>query len=374
MDDHDRDFLTSNYQKLAAFLDLNSRFLFFLIARCVFTAPMLKDILNEGTETERKERLVLELRRRGPLAFQKLKSILVSTNQLQAASLMELGRNCIHPSLTENHSDSTKDVSPKLQVRYAKELKTGAKLYKMTSKPRGKCLIINNIDFKGLLEDRVGAELDGTGLKTVFYQLGYEVNLEYNKTASEMLQLLNDHAGDPKLQNMDSCVVIIMSHGLSGFVSGVDSEKVYFNWIFNLFDNVNCPYLKGKPKMFFFQACRGKRRDCSVLKHTLADHDTEDISQQSCRRMPARTDMLIAYASVDNYVALRDGEFGSWFCQELICTLVEEAWDTDLETMLKHVNLSVQQRMAEDGEMQSTEWTNCGFNYTLYFNPGLYGP
>lgn len=59
-------------------------------------------------------------------------------------------------------------------------------------------------------------------------------------------------------KDVDSTVVVIMSHGASGDKCyGSDGEHVDYADIIDMFNNCNCPNLKDKPKMFFIQACRG---------------------------------------------------------------------------------------------------------------------
>lgn len=47
-----------------------------------------------------------------------------------------------------------------------------------------------------------------------------------------------------------------MSHGEEGYLTTKEGEKVLLDDIFALFNNVNCPSLAGKPKLFFIQSCR----------------------------------------------------------------------------------------------------------------------
>ena len=84
------------------------------------------------------------------------------------------------------------------------------------------------------------------------------------------------------LSNM--AIVVLLSHGEDGLVFGTgeygkaivlggiksrfsgkilnsdylfsDGRKVPNEWILGQFNNDNCPNLKGKPKLFIFQACR----------------------------------------------------------------------------------------------------------------------
>jgi len=56
----------------------------------------------------------------------------------------------------------------------------------------------------------------------------------------------------------DAFILFIMTHGENGFVFGNDGEKVSID------DEIagilgECPTLRNKPKLLFFQACRGMR-------------------------------------------------------------------------------------------------------------------
>jgi len=43
-----------------------------------------------------------------------------------------------------------------------------------------------------------------------------------------------------------------MSHGEEGSLTVQDGKKIYHDHVFDLFSNVNCPNLAGKPKLFFY--------------------------------------------------------------------------------------------------------------------------
>ena len=59
-----------------------------------------------------------------------------------------------------------------------------------------------------------------------------------------------------KLEGFDVFLVFILSHGIQGKVYGIDSETVTVDEIVDIFDGKNCEQFKGKPKLFFFQACQ----------------------------------------------------------------------------------------------------------------------
>jgi len=54
-------------------------------------------------------------------------------------------------------------------------------------------------------------------------------------------------------------VLCILSHGSQGSIYGTDGEEIEIDKIMEQFDGKNCPALKDKPKLFFIQACQGRK-------------------------------------------------------------------------------------------------------------------
>lgn len=370
-----RELLASSSKHLAGVLELSDQFKCLLLIRKLFTAPMLDDIFSKDSDWAKKEELVLELRTRGPFAFQKFLNILKDTGQKESIDVLE-GKPFPSKRGQERRKHSENQGPMQLFVRTAQKVQRGKKIFKMTSKPRGKCLIINNIDFDGIMSYRTGSEKDGMKLDMVFNQLHYDVKLKCDVTADAMKELFEKFAKDPEHECLDSCVVIILSHGDSDIIYGVDGEKVRVEDIFAMFNNENCPVLMTKPKMFFIQACRGSDNDSGVEAKETTDAGVvrTQTPTKSRFRIPVYTDMLIAYSTIPGYASIRDEIFGTWFCQELVDALIEDACDTDVETILKRVDEKVQARVSASGDKQSTEVIRRGWHKTLYFNPGLYDP
>ena len=66
--------------------------------------------------------------------------------------------------------------------------------------------------------------------------------------------------------------VCVMAHGDEGILCGRDWVIGVGGGIVNIeddilkhFSNANCRGLKGKPKLFIFQACRGDKQDSGIL-------------------------------------------------------------------------------------------------------------
>jgi len=87
-------------------------------------------------------------------------------------------------------------------------------------------------------------------------------NLRLNEFTKAIVEFAEDNG------HGDIAVLVVMSHGEPGEASGKiiasDGQKVDIeNDIIRYFNN-HCLKLRGKPKLFIFQACNGKERDTGV--------------------------------------------------------------------------------------------------------------
>ena len=164
----------------------------------------------------------------------------------------------------------------------------------MRSKPRGLVLIITNIDYAHPdKEPRTSAIYDELNLKQLFEQMGFHVFSFCNLTAQvnmdlqnrkqmmntsysliffkEMLNEIKEFSKHKDLRKVDSCFVIISSHGNISTqyeiteIEGVEKHNldtiqsrktILCVDILSYFTAENCPHLAGKPKVFIFQLCR----------------------------------------------------------------------------------------------------------------------
>jgi len=67
----------------------------------------------------------------------------------------------------------------------------------------------------------------------------------------------------------DSTIVVVMSHGRAA-VHGTEiltssNDWISSEYIVDHFNSSSCPSLKGKPKIFLFQCCRGDKEDQGLL-------------------------------------------------------------------------------------------------------------
>ena len=179
--------------------------------------------------------------------------------------------------------------------------------YKMSSEPRGICLIINNEDFSETKKqgrrgygNREGSNVDEENLVKLFTWLKFKVEKHRNKTSMEMWKIFlklskMDHS------NFDCLVVCILSHGLrkknEDHIMGVDGESFKVASILSQFDGVNCQSLIGKPKLFFLQCCRGTSEDVGAIAKGVTQHDGPCIQSENNITLAAASDFFVGYST-----------------------------------------------------------------------------
>lgn len=166
--------------------------------------------------------------------------------------------------------------------------------------------------------------------------------------------------------------MIIMTHGKFGTLSS-SNEYYATEKVFSYFTDENCPSLKGKPRLFLFQACRGENFDeghvmkiKKEMKYTLRrvpfgienniqrdanpEKNEKDEAFDSLHEPFNHPDFLIVRSTMPNYVSFRDPIRGSWFIQNLCNELDVNGLYEDILTLLTNVNLAVQEHEANPGK------------------------
>uniref|UniRef100_A0A672LTH2 Caspase family p20 domain-containing protein n=1 Tax=Sinocyclocheilus grahami TaxID=75366 RepID=A0A672LTH2_SINGR len=100
-----------------------------------------------------------------------------------------------------------------------------------------------------------------------------------------------------------SCfILVIMAHGVQD----------YHDNIFQMFDNRQCPAMRGKPKLFIVQACRGDV--CHSMGYPSLLCDSGGFSSP-CHGLPTllptMSDYMKVYAAQPGHVAFRNPDHGS---------------------------------------------------------------
>ncbi|NXF68734.1 CASP8 protein, partial [Ciccaba nigrolineata] len=228
--------------------------------------------------------------------------------------------------------------------------------YKMTSRPRGVCLILNNHNFAKAREavpepknmkDRNGTDVDAAALRRVFSKLHFTIAEYRDLTAEEIRKIVNIYRCEDH-KDKDCFVCCILSHGKKGIVYGVDGQEVPIQELTTSFTGQNCHSLAGKPKVFFVQACQGDACQKGVTIET--DSGEQDSSVETDARfqldcIPAEADFLLGMATLQDYVSYRSPRQGTWYIQAL-CQHLEYSCPRgeDILTILTAVNQEVSRK------------------------------
>uniref|UniRef100_A0A3B3C298 Caspase 2, apoptosis-related cysteine peptidase n=1 Tax=Oryzias melastigma TaxID=30732 RepID=A0A3B3C298_ORYME len=416
----DRDTLRKCSVRLVKELVVDELLIQTLVEDAILTENMAESIMVLKTSQQRSFQLVLLLPKRGPRAFKSFCSALKQTEQEHLCDLLtrateEEGRDVFLDSVqpetettgrpgrlerTDNKRERSGSSLPlptqeEFAPKRAKTLESmefsldadspintpvlacsadfyrshSQQSYRMNSSPRGLALVISNITFdpcaSSELDPRKGGEVDDEVLRKLFTELDYSVNVHRDLTAQDMKMCIENFCRRPDHQNVDSCVVCLLSHGVDGAVYGTDGQLLPLDWVFEAFDNAHCPLLQNKPKMFFIQACRGDEMDCGVEqidgpartfsptceqrdagREEQGDADGRQRASTGRQRikLPQRSDMICGFASLKGTAAMRNTKKGSWFIQELNTALRLNARDTHLADILVQVNRRIKER------------------------------
>ncbi len=281
--------------------------------------------------------------------------------------------------------------------------------YPMDESPHGLALIINNEHFKKHCR-REGTGVDEKNLIITFRHLGYNVEVHRDLTTRQIQELFKEIKCRPDLSASDSFVCCILTHGESGRVIGADSRSVLIETLTESLCASSCPFLKGKPKIFFVQACRGKLKCRKVaadngLEDEALDPEGSDHSDHSesekedevdggggqvqqdppvCKLkraisrslsleldpaapilrvesdssdIPDSADFFFGYATPSGQVAWRDLDHGSWYISELCMQLCTYSATKSLGDIMKKVTNGVGDRYYYKNYKQIPETT-----------------
>ncbi|NXR25715.1 CASP8 protein, partial [Cinclus mexicanus] len=228
--------------------------------------------------------------------------------------------------------------------------------YKMTSRPCGVCLILNNHNFAKAREralehkhmkDRNGTDVDAATLRNVFSKLHFRVEEYRDLTAEEIRKTVNIFRSEDH-EDEDCFVCCILSHGKKGIIYGVDGQEVPIRELTTSFTAQNCNSLAGKPKVFFIQACQGDAFHKGVTIETDSGEQDSSVEQDARFQLdciPAEADFLLGMATLQDYVSYRSPREGTWYIQAL-CQHLEYSCPRgeDILTILTAVNQEVSRK------------------------------
>lgn len=142
---------------------------------------------------------------------------------------------------------------------------------------RGVAVLIVNTEFANIKDNRPDAEHDIENLNLLFKVLDFEVIVLKNKTTKALMDSLIDIRSKLEVDS-DCFACLISTHGGEIPVRDYDNLRqhalhtfdgtILTDDIVSTFNDDNCPAMRGKPKLFFVQACRGR---FDVVEAEMAD-------------------------------------------------------------------------------------------------------
>ncbi|NXL93548.1 CASP9 protein, partial [Alectura lathami] len=340
--------------------------------------PAFLALQSAGTRREQARQLVVDLESRGKQAFPTFLSILRDTGQGDLADMLDeaCGSPASPPAeLRPVQLELRREERDRMRGRSAVALRsslTGSccQVYQLRADPCGHCLIFNNVNFSADsgLSTRAGSDIDCQKLEKRFKALCFRVRTLRDLKAQEIeLELRTlarlDHSA------LDCCLVVILSHGCQtshiqfpGGIYGTDGKAIPIEKIVNYFNGSQCPSLRGKPKLFFIQACGGEQKDhgfevdCESPQEegSRGSVESDAIPLQAppgnadepdaVASLPTPGDILVSYSTFPGFVSWRDKVSGSWYVETLDSVLEQRAHSEDLLNMLVQVANAVSAR------------------------------
>lgn len=324
--------------------------------------------------------------------------------------------NKINNKIIEDYTDSkiclnVRIEKTKIVVKYAEQMKNKVVIrdsvdncisnsakedkvppYPMEGLKTGVALVINNIKFENKndsekLEERKGADIDKENLRELFTQMGFEWEYWENQTEQDIKTKLKSFTDESNelLKEVDSCFVIVMSHGCQGqipedtHIYTSDNKKIKANDIIGRFNSSCCNLLQDKPKFIIFQACRGDLQDLALKKQpeintnyqsiamtetsnsqdhiqdisttktpennnqTVESDNTVTISSiiETNTTIPSMSDVFIYYTTSPGFLSYRDPSKGTWFVQYFCEVFMNHVYNTDVRDLFGMITQKV---------------------------------
>jgi hypothetical protein len=233
------------------------------------------------------------------------------------------------------------------------------KKYSMNHERRGIALVLNirNYDAPNpfQLKERVWSERDVENLKKTLEYLEFDFNLLQNLNAEEIktsVQSLTKYVDHSK---SDCFLCVVMSHGSQDKIIARDNQEVSFEEIMEPIKS--CPTLINKPKLFFFQSCRGTREMYSsemINNSRLISDPTTPFYETWTNMIETESDLLVYYSTLSNYASWgNEVSEGTIFVKSVCDVLFNEAYkDLPNNLSLSQMITRINEKIRDNGRRQ----------------------
>ena len=176
-------------------------------------------------------------------------------------------------------------------------------VYKMTSDPLGFCIIINIINFEEDSQQERNDSIENVNLiRKTFENLNFKVKIFTDLNDGQIKSKLNEIINTEECNSHDCFVLYIHSHGKEqGFITA-NNKIIEFHKIYNLFADSKCKKFIGKPKLLFFDCCRGEYYFPDLIRKT------DFITSKS-----VHSDLFVCYSTLNSKILI------TWVIRVIIC-------------------------------------------------------
>jgi paraquat-inducible protein B len=259
----------------------------------------------------------------------------------------------------------------------------------MNRAKRGVALVINIQTYTPnahKLKERVWSIKDVENLQHTLEYLEFEFKLCQNSTKAQIEQEIKRQASSDH-SHSDCFLCVVMSHGNKDKIVASDREEISFEEIMAPIKS-KCSSLENKPKMFFFQACRGDNemeakkqradsRASTSSGHEPTDHIDDETNNNNNNnkihapkqntQMENESDLLVYYSTIEGQVSSGNVAEGTIFIKN-VCKQLNEAYknlpnNMSLDAMIKNINESVK------GSAKQLAEALDRFSGTVHFKP-----
>jgi caspase 7 len=270
------------------------------------------------------------------------------------------------------------------------ENQTNPSKYDMDHEKRGIALIINISKYDEPnpfeLEEREWSIKDVENLTKTLNHLEFNVKLnkrgkiEENLTKSEIEEHLKQISTEIDHKDFDCFLCVVMSHGNEDNIVTRDNKLISFEEI--MAPIKSCPSLFDKPKMFFFQACRGEkemesRANSANSTKSSRGAQPDDGSSNLQSNIKKKTifenecDLLKYFSTLPNHLSFPYSNYeenGTIFIKS-VCDAFNNAYnDLPKNMSLAQICTKINESVSKSGQQISEIVTNR-MNKEIYFLP-----
>jgi hypothetical protein len=272
----------------------------------------------------------------------------------------------------------------------------GIKKYNMNNERRGIALVINIRTFDLTLEpenqakERVWSIKDVENLRQSFEYLEFEFVRCENLKAKEIISTIQGLAKYVDHTKSDCFLCVVMSHGNQDKILASDNKEISFEEIMEPIKS--CTSLINKPKLFFFQSCRGnkemtfaprpssassmqnnKRPKLDPIQIDSALTDAQPFDGISISKVEFESDLFVFYSTLPNHSSFALDNQGTYFIKS-VCEVFKEAYknlpnNLSLSQMATKINEKVKEEGVRLGKRMQLSDPRTSLTKELYFRP-----